>query len=209
MTIYFLRHGETSYNAAARMQGQIDIPLNEKGLMQTRMAGRYFEKKDIHFDKYYSSPLVRAMQTAVMISGLEADVTIDDRLIELGFGTAEGRNFHEIPQEQKNFIQDPPAYVPAEGGESLDHLFKRCQDFLDDLAERPEAKTQANILAATHGAAIRGFLKIIGHQPLEKYWAKGIENCCCVKVGFDHGRYTLEEILHTLPEDAHMHGWQN
>ncbi len=209
MTIYFLRHGETDYNASARMQGQVDIPLNDKGLMQARMAARYFKKNDIHFDKVYTSPLVRAMQTAITISGLDEEVLIDERLIELGFGVVEGHNFHEIPEVHRNFILNPPAYVPAEGGESLQHLFDRCKAFLDYLAEQPEAGTDKNILVSTHGAAIRGFLKIIGNQPIEKYWVKGVENCGCFRVGFDHGKYSLEAVIHTLPENAHMHGWQN
>jgi probable phosphoglycerate mutase len=191
------------------MQGQVDIPLNEKGLRQARMAAQYFRTKDIHFDKVYTSPLVRAMQTAIMLSGLEDEVLIDERLIELGFGIVEGRNFHEIPEVHRNFILNPPAYVPAEGGESLQHLFDRCKDFLDYLAGRPEAETKMNILVTTHGAAIRGFLKIIDDQPLEKYWIRGVENCGGFRVGFDQGTYKLEEVIHTLPKDAHMHGWQN
>lgn len=209
MTIYFLRHGETDYNATARMQGQVDIPLNEKGMMQARMAARYFKKRGIHFDRVFTSPLVRAMQTAITISGLEDEVLIDERLIELGFGVVEGDNFHEIPEVHRNFILNPPAYVPAEGGESLQHLFDRCEDFLNYLAGLPEADSQMNILVSTHGAAIRGFLKIIGNQPLEKYWVRGVENCGCFRVGYAQGRFSLDEVIHTLPKDAHMHGWQN
>ncbi len=211
MTIYFLRHGETDYNATARMQGQVDIPLNEKGLMQARMAGRYFDEHQIHFDRVYTSPLNRAMTTARIVSGKEETEMIrDDRLIELGFGAAEGCNFHEIPEVQRNFILNPPAYEPAEGAEPLESLFERCGSFLDYLVTtEKESDQKTNVLATTHGAAIRGFLKVIGHQPLEKYWVKGIENCCCVRVGLDQGIFTLEAVLHTLPEDAHMHGWQN
>ena len=211
MQIYFLRHGETDYNASARMQGQVDIPLNEKGLMQARMAKRYFDEHQIRFDRVISSPLIRAVRTAEIVSGRTKDqIEIDDRLIELGFGVAEGRNFHEIPDGWRNFIKNPPAYELPEGAEPLDHLFERCKAFLVHLVSDAEnGDADKTVFAATHGAAIRGVIKVIEGRSLADYWFRGLENCGGILVRIDQGRCTIEEYIHTLPENAHMHGWQN
>ena len=67
MNIYIIRHGETDWNAQRKLQGQADVPLNEKG---RRLAALTAEAmKDISFAEAYSSPLVRAMETAKTILG--------------------------------------------------------------------------------------------------------------------------------------------
>ena len=66
-TIYMVRHGETEWNAAHRMQGWSDIPLNEKGREQASFAARKFES--IPLDAIYTSPLKRAADTAEIIRG--------------------------------------------------------------------------------------------------------------------------------------------
>lgn len=60
--IYFLRHGQTNNNKEGRMQGRVDIPLNEVGRAQARCAAQRL--KGIGFDAVYSSPLSRAVETA-------------------------------------------------------------------------------------------------------------------------------------------------
>ncbi len=70
--IYFLRHGQTNNNKEGRMQGRVDIPLNEVGRAQARCAAQRL--KGIGFDAVYSSPLSRAVETAQIVTGLPVQV---------------------------------------------------------------------------------------------------------------------------------------
>ncbi|MBO7407178.1 MAG: histidine phosphatase family protein, partial [Clostridia bacterium] len=65
MKIYIIRHGQTQYNLLGRLQGRLDIPLNENGLALAHVAGQGLA--DVHFDAVISSPLTRAMQTARIV----------------------------------------------------------------------------------------------------------------------------------------------
>lgn len=65
-----MRHGETDGNRGNRLQGRADIPLNENGIRQAKVAGEKLLKKNLIFDAVYSSPLQRAMDTAVLVSGI-------------------------------------------------------------------------------------------------------------------------------------------
>lgn len=95
MEIYIVRHGQTVWNASNRLQGRADIELNERGRALAGETGRSLEQTA--FDKIYSSPLIRAYETACLIRGYRnIPIIRDDRLKELSFGIYEGRNFKEL-----------------------------------------------------------------------------------------------------------------
>ena len=75
--IYVVRHGQTDWNLEGRFQGRIDIPLNEKGKSQAKKTKEKLE--GIKFDKVFSSPLKRALETAKNIT--DETIDIDDRII--------------------------------------------------------------------------------------------------------------------------------
>lgn len=140
--IYFLRHGETDWNKDRRLQGQIDIPLNETGLGQAaRMAAKLREVlPDIGGFKLTASPLGRARQTmdAVLeVYGLTRDsVTYDDRLQELSFGDAEGMTWPELDLLGVNRDVDPEGYHDwrTGGGESYDDGRGRVGEWLGEIS---------------------------------------------------------------------------
>ena len=77
--LYILRHGKTDWNAAHKLQGKTDIPLNEEGINMAHDAAK--ECRDIHFDVCYSSPLIRAKQTAeIVLEGRDIPIITDSRL---------------------------------------------------------------------------------------------------------------------------------
>ncbi|MGN0205255.1 MAG: histidine phosphatase family protein [Coprococcus sp.] len=203
MVVYFIRHGETDFNKQGLIQGRTDIPLNETGLSQAEMTAAYFRKEGAVFDRVYSSPLIRAHKTASIVSGWDmADIRTDERVQELAFGTAEGMDFKNLPENIMNLFTKPEAYVPPEGAEQLSALKDRCQSFLDELAamslREPSVHT---VLVATHGAALRGILSCLDRCPLEKFWKKGLYNCCVVKAQWKDGGWFLEGIENPLRED--------
>ena len=130
--IYFLRHGQTNNNKEGRMQGRVDIPLNEVGRAQARCAAQRL--KGIGFDAVYSSPLSRAVETAQIVTGLPVqEINIEPRAIELGFGIWENRLHAELEKETEQFDilwDKADQYVPPRGAEALEDLLARVRAML-------------------------------------------------------------------------------
>ena len=135
---YLLRHGETKWNAANRICGRSDVPLSEAGRRQAKSLAERL--KPIPFDALYSSPLMRALDTARFISeriGLEP--VLDDRLVELDYGQWEGKTVEEIMKnDSKTFRawRADPGEVAPPGGESGLEAQQRVVPFLDSLAAK-------------------------------------------------------------------------
>ena len=98
MNVFVIRHGETDWNKEWRLQGRTQIRLNERGREQARETAAGLKKQGIIFDRVYSSPLLRAVETAEILSGFTLEnIATDERIIELCFGKAEGTT----PDERK------------------------------------------------------------------------------------------------------------
>ena len=132
--ITFVRHGETDWNRAKKIQGSVDVPLNETGRKQAQETAKSLRGKK--FDAIYSSPLARARETAEIIAG--GDVQIDERLKERCFGPLEGLDWENLPKEE-------PWDVP--GGESINELTARVVDFIDEVAITHKG---GNVLVVAH-----------------------------------------------------------
>lgn len=92
--IYFVRHGETDYNLEGIVQGQLDIPLNNKGIHQAHELKNKLKVLDI--DVIFSSPLLRAKQTAQIIhENLNVEIKYDERLKEFFAGNMQGTKISE------------------------------------------------------------------------------------------------------------------
>ena len=133
--LYIIRHGKTDWNAELRLQGRTDIPLNEEGRNMAKKA--HDEYLNIHFDECYTSPLIRAKETAkILMEGRDVPIYEDNRLIEMGFGIYEGLSeCFKIPDCPINvFFKTPEKYVDAPGGaESMEALFMRTGEFLREV----------------------------------------------------------------------------
>lgn len=104
---YFLRHGETTWNAIGKTQGQLDAPLSERGLEQASHAARLLKDEPIR--RIVSSPLSRARDTAEAASKTTgAPVTVDDDLMEFHAGTLQGEPRGEYVKEYFEGTWDPP-----------------------------------------------------------------------------------------------------
>lgn len=123
--LYFLRHGQTDYNAAGRIQGTIEVPLNATGRVQAHRNGAVLSElisDKCRFD-FVASPLLRARQTMQIVRagmGLPEDgYRIDDRLKEIHFGAWGGLTMAEIAErDPSNYVRrqaDPWNEAPPEG----------------------------------------------------------------------------------------------
>ena len=81
LKVYLIRHGETDWNSVRKLQGQTDIRLNDYGIELAKLTAEGL--KDVDFDLIYSSPLIRAVETAQIIKGdRELEIHTDDRIKE-------------------------------------------------------------------------------------------------------------------------------
>jgi glucosyl-3-phosphoglycerate phosphatase len=112
--LYLIRHGETAWNAAKRLQGQADESLSDAGCDQVRRATGLV--KGIRFDRIVSSDLKRATETADLL-GLEP-VTVDRRWREIDVGSWRGRNVAELREESPDAWRAWRAgrFTPPSGG---------------------------------------------------------------------------------------------
>ena len=148
-----IRHGETAWNVDARIQGQLDIPLNERGRWQAARLGAALAGEELH--ALYSSDLGRAHETAQAV-GRETGLVpqLDTGLRERGFGVFEGRTFLEIeaehPELARRWRQRDPAFGPT-GGEVLADFYARCVATAERLAARHPGQT---IALVAHGGVL-------------------------------------------------------
>lgn len=149
--LYLVRHGETDWNLARRIQGSTDIPLNETGRVQAQRAGALLARRS--WDGIASSPLSRAYETAEIIGAAVGitEIEVLDDLVERAYGKAEGLMDREI---SRRFPGD--TIVP--GRETRDAVAARVVPSLLDLARRHHG---SNLIVTTHGGVIRTVLNSI------------------------------------------------
>jgi len=155
--IWFIRHGETTWNAERRLQGWQDTSLNDTGRTQAALlAARVADAAAGQpFAALYSSDLQRAHHTAVPISEqLGLRVRVEPGIRERGFGVLEGLALDRIDEQAPEAAaawksRDP--LRPIEGGESLGQFHARVVATIEDLAER---HADERILAVTHGGVL-------------------------------------------------------
>ena len=181
--LYLIRHGKTDWNVRHKLQGRTDIPLNEDGRRMAEAAREIY--RDVHFDICFSSPLIRARETAeILLRGRDIPILTDDRLQELGFGSFEGQeNSFDIPDSPINVLFfTPEKYMdPPGGAESLDALFERTGAFLREKAE-PLLAENKDVLIVGHGAMNSSIVCQVRNMPRADFWKVGIENCKLLKL---------------------------
>ncbi len=186
MKLYFVRHGETDWNKARKVQGHSDIPLNDYGRYLARETAKGLA--DVAFDLAYTSPLGRARETAELIlNGRGIPVIEHEKIKELGFGDYEGMCIsgeHKAleTEEFNKFFTDTAHYVPARGAESIEELLGRTKEFLQELYQTPELQDKT-ILISSHGAAMTGLLNNIKNQTdTADFWKEGVPPNCAVTI---------------------------
>lgn len=164
--IYIVRHGETEWNVLGKIQGRKDIELNENGIKQALSLKEKF--KDIKFDKVFSSPLKRAIQTAKIITG--NNIIIDKRLIERNKGLLEGK----IKKEIKVLPNFNDLNDTSYGVESLESIKNRLDSFYNEILKK---YPKQNILIVTHaGVGIYTKCFFVGEPKDNNYLSYKLKN---------------------------------
>ncbi|MFN6955084.1 MAG: histidine phosphatase family protein [Acetobacteraceae bacterium] len=151
---WFLRHGETDWNARGLSQGRTDIPLNETGRAQAERAAARLEGRGIL--RIHASPLARAADTARIVAArLALPVTFDDDLMETRFGVQEGQPMGDWYEGWVDGVFTP------EGGEPFADLRARAVAAVNRATAAPGL-----VLIVAHGAWWRGFRHAAGLSAL-------------------------------------------
>lgn len=176
-SVVLWRHGQTDYNAAGRLQGQIDIPLNDTGKIQAREAGLALAR--LEPAAIITSDLSRAVDTARTLGDLaRIDVQIDNRLRERSFGEWEGLTQAEIKAGWSDAFTQWRTGLHPEGvsAETRQELGERFAAAINDWAS--EFEMSDTVVFVTHGAAIStGITALLAQDPEEWRGISGIANC--------------------------------
>ncbi|QGH69790.1 histidine phosphatase family protein [Pseudactinotalea sp. HY158] len=176
-TVILWRHGQTDYNAEGRLQGQIDIPLNDVGRAQAALAAEQLAL--LEPAAIVSSDLSRAVETGRALGELTGlDVTTDERLRERSFGIWEGRTHTEMRAEWPDAFAQWRRGAHPEGidAESREELGERLVAAVGEIAGRYERSDTVVLVA--HGAAIAtGITALLGQNPEGWRGIAGLGNC--------------------------------
>ena len=173
--ILAIRHGETLWNVDTRIQGHLNIDLNETGRWQAERVGHALAEEPIH--AIYSSDLRRAFETAQAIAlaparlaastPTPAEVTPHLQLRERHFGHLQGKTWAEIeteyPEECKLWRGRDPHWAPN-GGESLTALRERIRSCVDELASQ---HLGGQIVLVAHGGVMDALYRLATNQSVE------------------------------------------
>ena len=175
---YFVRHGQTIWNVENKICGATDIALTEKGHQQAIETGHEILRQGIQADEILYSPLMRAADTAKIISEMSGIPCREEpRLIEQNFG-----KWESTPRDGKEFKMAKASFACRyEGGESMLQLAQRIYNLLDEIKQESDEKTY--ILVAHNGIA-RVVQSYFYDMTNEEYAAFGVKNCAVVRYDF-------------------------
>ncbi|NJK59530.1 MAG: histidine phosphatase family protein [Oscillatoriales cyanobacterium SM2_1_8] len=169
--LLLVRHGETQWNREKRFQGQIDIPLNERGRWQAEQVAHFLQ--DVPIDRAFSSPLLRPKATAEAILRFHPGVslTLVKDLQEISHGRWEGKLEAEIEAEFPGELarwQTMPETVPMPDGETLNQVWERVAIAWQEMvAAVPPGQTA---VVTAHDAVNKAILcQLFGLGP-ERFW---------------------------------------
>lgn len=167
MKLYIVRHGETEWNKAKKLQGWENSNLTEDGIRGAKLLRKRLENVD--FDFVYSSPLTRALETAEYIKKDDEKLIVLDEVKEMGFGQWEGLEKDKLEklygEEYYNFWKKPHLYKTC-GGESFEELNKRVEIGLNKIIKNGGK----NVLLVSHGVVIKSIQAMIKGYSLEEFW---------------------------------------
>jgi broad specificity phosphatase PhoE len=168
-TVYYIRHGETEWNADGRLQGNQDIPLNDLGRKQAADAGGILaglfarDGRNERSLPFVASPLTRARSTMELVRGVlklpPRDYAIDDRLREIGYGHWEGSTLSQMQAANPDVFAARQAdkwTVPPPGGETYASVQLRMRDWYDSLL--------GDTVAVAHGGTARALMVALGFE---------------------------------------------
>jgi broad specificity phosphatase PhoE len=198
-SIYLVRHGQTAWNREEIFRGRTDVPLNETGLKQAELAGKYFKGMEIH--AIYSSPLARAWQTAQKIAQFQnLKVEPLEGILDMSFGNWEGHAHQEIREmDGKTYRQwvESPHLVKLPGGESLDDVRGRAMETLEEVIRKHPRET---LILVSHRVVCKVLICAILGLDNSHFWQIAQDTTAINLIQYKNGKY----ILSLMNETCHL-----
>lgn len=179
-TLCLVRHGESTWNAEKRIQGQSDPPLSELGQQQAQLVAERLASET--WDVLYASDLRRAFQTAIQVSHrVQLPIFVDEGFRERGQGKREGL----LGEEAKKMY--PDIHAPEVGRETDEALQQRAVATYEKIRDRHLGQ---RIIVVAHGALMRSFLQ----HAIDVEETLRIANTSCTLIHWDGQRWYSEYV---------------
>lgn len=193
LELLLVRHGRTDGNDKRVYQGWTDTELNEKGRLQAEQLA--LRLKDERLDHIYSSPLKRALNTALAVGKYhDLEVKTVENIKEIHFGEWENMSAQQLeelyPDYMKKWREDHSGYY-APGGESLEIAYSRINPWIERVIEDNQ---EGRILVVSHGGAIRAMISGLVGRGTEGHWNYKIKNCAITTIKTFDGFPILESL---------------
>ncbi len=180
--VYLIRHGETEFNKAGRVQGWTESPLSDLGREQARRVGERL--RGVKFDIVVSSPSGRAVETANIAVENRAPIHVRDGIREINLGVWEGRSAAELRKAYPEDVAlwfDRPSDLRIEGGETIRRFRSRVTGAMNDIQNEFDDKS---IAVFAHGGMICAWLTRLLGMKLDDIWRFKIRNGSFTRVLF-------------------------
>ena len=212
--LVLVRHGLSSFNAKGLIQGRTDDSLlTDEGYEQARKAGKALSK--INFDKIYSSPLVRAAETAKTIQknfSKEQNIVFDDNLLEVDLSEWSGLKIDEIknkfPEIYNIWKNDPENLILKRSDgktyKPIKELFDQANNFVEDILKINLDKDDLNILVVGHNAIIRCLILLLLGKPKQGFRKIRLENASFSIINISSQGNSLKTQIECLNQISHL-----
>ena len=190
MQIVFVRHGQSTANAEGRWQGQLDYELSEEGRKQSELLRDRFLSEAFLPNFVYSSPLIRALETAEIALPDANLIQIDD-LKEGGAGIFEGKNMDEIHAEYPEIaleFQRTKNFNSVPGAESRYDFRKRAEKVVDFLVKGHDKNEK--IVVFTHSGFLMFIVAVL--MGTNRIWTLRIPNTSIFDFRIDPGSWDMK-----------------
>ncbi len=191
--LILVRHGRTAANREGRLQGRIDLPLDEVGERQAAAVADRIAS-EVHVDRVIASPLQRAQQTAAAFG---KPVETDDRWIELSYGVYEGVPHADVPSEVWNRWFTDHDFVP-EHGESLSTLDSRVRAACDELIA---AARDEHVVVVSHVSPMKSAVAWSLGVDIGISWRCHLDHASICRVAVRGDRPVLQSFNETVAID--------
>jgi len=191
--LYLTRHGQTIWNVEVRMQGRLNSPLTDDGIQGAlKLRGKI---RSIPFSKCYTSPMPRALHTALLLIGdRRVPLVVEETLAEMDLGIWEGMSAaaakEEHPEVFYQFRHRPDLFIPPDGGESFADVVARAKAFLEKIESLPD--DTGPVLGVTHCILLQAITMLCDGRPLSDLrTGQAVDQTAMFHLQWNHGEWHI------------------
>ncbi len=212
--LVLVRHGLSTFNSKGLIQGRTDDSLlTDEGYEQAFKAGKALS--NINFDKIYSSPLIRAAETAKTIQksiNKKQDIIFDENLLEVDLSEWSGLKIDDIktkfPEVYPVWKNNPENLIlKRNDGKSykpIQELFDQAADFLEDILKIHLNADDTNILVVGHNAILRCLILLLLGKPTQGFRKIRLENASLSIINISSHQNTFKVQIECLNQTSHL-----